>query len=304
MFVQTTTSINLSGYVGGAGALGVLWRDQTNNRWCWYNAKLSKWVISQNVGYKLVSKSPSPYTGYVFTSDTRTFNGNICYRHAASGRWVWHDNAGWKLTLNDCLGFGDGELQHADLTYYGDDWYLSSTLAGTFAARGYYRSNPTPPSWAFDELMVNSTAYWLKDGSAQTTPFGSYSPQGSASGVLTVGLLQMKDGTNKTYLQASANDITKGFGDISYVSANKWTIGVPDSETGWFEYNGNYTSFPRYSSTSPITFVNTKTNTGTYVMVGGNKAPDIVVSFDSLTQGVNTAKYLICEAVRWVAPLI
>lgn len=307
MFVQTTCSINNIAYVGGANALGVLWRDTANNLWCWYDSNQSKWVISQYIGYQVAA------TGYLsgtFKPNFQTYNGQPYWVYG--NYYIWY-GSGWNLTSNS-IGVANLEYQNPDNSWHGDTFWSCSNFYGTFIPRGVNKNaasnyNVTVAAPA----LISSSLYWTKD-SGQTTPIGTYTPQGSNAGSAykrVVGLLTMVDNSTMpapvSYLQNDPADFTKGFGRMKYVSPNKWVIGTYNSEAGWYQLNGGATyplPLPYYSGATAVTFANTKTGTGTYVLdEDDEKAPDLTVSFSSLTQGTKTLKHYISSVVEWRTPI-
>lgn len=296
MFVKTTSMIPGTAFVGGAGELGVLWRDQAHNLWCWYDNNQGKWVISSQIGYRMQSQAPYSYQ---FNTNFMLFNGQPFWTSSSTSWIIWYNpSSGWCMT--GILGFNNMEWVIAEPRWGGDEWYSCNSMYGTYTPRGRIKNSGN--NIVVNAPILKAGTYWVKNGAAQANPFGDYTNPVDGGSTKTIGMLRMKSG-DTMFLQNTIDDVSGGFGTIQYAEPNKWVIGTYQSPQGWFEFNGAFSSLPWNSNKSSVTFVNMKTEDGEYVLINGEKAADITVGFDSYIQGNGTAKYYLCEAVQWRNPL-
>jgi len=232
--------------------------------WCWKrNASMStyasQWVMAASFPIcPLVGGSATTYYG--------NYNGYPAYYQNAS--YVWSGGVYWYKSA--IIGSALREYVYADYpsTYYGDSWYLISSLFGSaWTPRGVGKGGSTlAAAWP-------TFVGWVWESGSGTAPYGSYAPVGGASGRKYFGALVLTDSLGNTYTEASSSDIltineqtsipkstltsdgVDDRGGISYSSdaGGVWIIGTYSTTAGAGYWIGP-AALPLYPSASSVTF--------------------------------------------------
>ena len=201
--------------------------------WWWYDKINDIYVLSEFVG-QCIKGSASRFTTSVPPSDSH--NNNLVWTDE-DGYSLWYDGTQWVLSKR--VGFDNFEYNDPDEGYVGSDWYSSSTLTGTYTARGDNHGDPSI-TLSYDEVEA-----WTCDEEC-----GEYGPIGGASDTLIVGYAVYSDGQNEWCSCSKAgvvseNSLSTILGtapSISYlpdgIDGEGWYIGGQDPLKGYWRNLG------------------------------------------------------------------
>ena len=213
-------------YWMGSGADAGTFLYQFNSVWT-IAAQFGNWYNDTTDGATLLPVYAS-INGYIYFT-----NGNYYLFYDATYGWVL------KQDLLPCLEYwtytsgtsGPG-------TYNGDAfWTLSSLPTNgspiSAVARGAQRGTTNGPYTGTPKTIAYAFDCWTAD----STQFGKYNPQGSASGNKYFGVSKWSNGST-LYVRSVSKDSTSHFtyGAIKWNStASKYILGTYNSATGWNE---------------------------------------------------------------------
>lgn len=196
------------------GLVTIYGYDQTNSLWWW--SSIGPYYISAIPGVPITVDGGSRCNPSGFL-----YNGQPYY--TVSGGYLWYDSTISKWVISSALGYKTDEYSETVdnvTTWYGDAWWSSSSLAGTYTARGSGYGG-----------TAKAVALGTVVGWKSTSKYGAYTPEtGSGlSGNKYAGWLTYQDSSRgETFIDDgtlyNAKPHFAGDGNALWYDGSNWIV--------------------------------------------------------------------------------